>query len=41
MSTGLRVVATLCFLLAVFGVAPFGLTPIALGLACWCAASLV
>ncbi len=39
-SFALRVLATLFFLLALFGVAPFGLSPVALGLACWCGSTL-
>ena len=35
----LRLAAVVCFVLAVFGVAPFGLTPVALGLAFWCAST--
>lgn len=41
MTVALRIAATLCFLLAVFGVAPGGLNPVALGLALWCGSTLV
>lgn len=40
-SVVMRLVATICFVLAVFGVAPGGLSPVALGLAFWCGSSLV
>ena len=37
----LRLIATLCFLLAVFGVNPGGLAMVPLGLAFWCASTFV
>jgi hypothetical protein len=37
----MRLVATICFVLAVFAVAPGGLSPVALGLALWCGSTLV
>lgn len=35
----MRVAAVVCFVLAVFNVSPFGLSPVPLGLALWCAAT--
>ena len=40
-STALRVVATVCFALAMFGVNPGGVLLIPLGLALWCGSTLV
>lgn len=37
----LHILAFICFVLAVFNVAPFGLAPIALGLALWVLAHIV
>lgn len=37
----LHVLALICFVLAIFNVAPFGLAPIALGLALWVLAHIV
>ena len=41
MSRALLLASVLCFVLGMFGVAPFGLSPLALGLACFAAAHLV
>ena len=40
-SAVMRLIATICFVLAVFGVAPGGLSPVALGLALWVGSTLV
>jgi hypothetical protein len=40
LSLALRIAATLCFLLAVFGVAPGGVLMLPLGLAFWCGSTL-
>lgn len=37
----LHILALICFVLSVFNVAPFGLSPIALGLALWVLAHIV
>lgn len=37
----LHILAFICFVLAIFNVAPFGLAPIALGLALWVLAHIV
>lgn len=40
-SSIMRLVATICFVLAMFGVAPGGVLMIPLGLALWCGSTLV
>lgn len=40
-SAALRLFAVILFVLAAAGVAPFGASPIAVGLACWCGSTLV
>lgn len=40
-SSVMRLIATICFVLAIFGVAPGGLAMVPLGLALWCGSSLV
>jgi hypothetical protein len=37
----LRLIATICFVLAVFGVAPGAVAIVPLGLALWCGSTLV
>lgn len=37
----MRLIACICFVLTMFGVAPGGLSMIALGLALWCGSTLV
>ena len=37
----MRLVATVCFVLAIFGVAPGGVTMVPLGLGLWCGSTLV
>lgn len=37
----MRLVATVCFVLAMFGVAPGGVGMVPLGLALWCGSTLV
>ena len=40
-SSILRLVATICFVLALFGVAPGSVPMVPLGLALWCGSTLV
>jgi hypothetical protein len=40
-SRTLRIIATVCFVLAVIGVAPTGVLLVPLGLALWCGSTLV
>ena len=40
-SVVMRLVATVCFVLAMFGVAPGGISPVPLGLALWCGSTLI
>lgn len=37
----MRLIAVVCFVLAIFGVAPAGIAPVPAGLALWCASTLV
>jgi hypothetical protein len=37
----MRLVATVCFVLAIFGVVPGGVVMVPLGLALWCGSTLV
>jgi hypothetical protein len=37
----LRLIATICFVLAVFAIAPAGVAMVPLGLALWCGSTLV
>jgi hypothetical protein len=37
----MRLIATICFVLAVFGLAPAGALMVPLGLALWCGSTLV